>query len=187
MLTLLRGVLLSAAIFFSTTGAVRAPSPAQAVQIRALAEACAMTFSDCEGVPAPRLRFEPLLWEYSALGQFWPYNEDELRYLPEDRGIDEYMLLDDSLEYSLLRYLAGERDYWAEMAYAVLLHETVHYVDYHVNDNMKHRGDNGWAIWDDLCRSEELAWGVSNLWTIINADELKPRYDWREGYSQCTE
>jgi hypothetical protein len=144
----------------------------QELQQDAFIAACYLLVMDCTKVPPPTLRIEPLV--YGELGTFIVAEE-------------HYIYLNSRLEGDLWNFAFEIYNTRTVQAYVVVLHETVHYLDYHVNSNMTEKDGDGSLRMPDLCRSETLAWSVGNLWLTLQHWEEVAVFNWKERYPQCKE
>jgi hypothetical protein len=116
--------------------------------------------ADCATLERPVIGVAPLLWQHGFLGLF----------APEYPGV---VWLDYGVAYGLL-----DASHVDVEAYGILIHETVHYLDYHTT------GIDNTNV-DSVCASEGRAWWIHNDFMVrIGAPEMA-RWDWRGGYAHC--
>jgi len=116
-----------------------------------------MTGADCVGLPLPHLGFLSLREEYSAWGLFIHARPDVVWL---DQGLYEPLLKEDPF------------------AMGVLLHEIVHYIDWHRIS----RGFDGYSS----CDREALAWAISNTWLTRNGHYDLADWAWHGRYRGCS-
>jgi hypothetical protein len=97
--------------------------------------------------------FGPLTAWYGWYGVFWS-------------GTASIVWLDLSFEQIVV-------DMKFEPGFEILVHETVHYVEYHL------------GTLQPGCAGEEVAWRIGNLWLLEYGHGDKARWDWRRAYRVC--
>ncbi len=122
----------------------------------ALEIACDYTQWDCVGTPAPHVDYSYFVQVMGWLGAY-SYESD-----PDGVWLNPYFLgeLVDPASFD-------------PFAFAILLHETVHYLDYHLNGPFP----NG-------CDTESLAWGITMTWLDRHGQsEIASEFrNWRDWY-----
>lgn len=126
-------------------------------EAEALELACAEFEQPCGELPAPRIIFTDVKLKFEALAVFVP--------------IRPYAVLLD------VQYIPHLGDSPHPLVYSIYLHETVHYVQWHVHP---------WTN-SEICDTEAHAWRVSNAWLVANGYSEYARWNWRAQYPHCQE
>jgi hypothetical protein len=141
------------------------------VQQTAVIEACYATGLNCEDVSG----YPELVWSWfpdGASGRFYPEEE-----------YSDQIWLTVNLRPHLIDWIQGKQTSWSAYAYAVVLHETVHWLDWHSGSMRWDENTTYEKKVEDVCQSERLAWSVENTWLINNG--WKPMTNWMDSYEHC--
>lgn len=136
---------------------VATPVTSPALIQYALDKACKYTAMDCTDVPVPEVEYWTLLdvWGFVGLFEFG----NPVIYL-DVKFIGQLTNPADADLYGL----------------AILIHETVHYLDWYLNDAK--------GTPESICASEGMAWSATNLWLEFIGSE-DTFWDWRNWYDNC--
>jgi hypothetical protein len=131
----------------------------------AMKYACEALAYDCNEVPVPRIVFHDLRGSHGTVGKL---HNGEWVVVLNTALVDDIAL-----------------DARPSLAQAVLIHETVHYLDVVLGVANPSDGD-GWTA-EEVCASEARAWHVANLYWIEHGLSENARWNWRSGYPHCQE
>ncbi len=126
------------------------------VSNRALEIACEYTKWDCVGTPAPHVDYSYYVGIMGWLGAY-SYTSD-----PDGVWLNPYFLGE-----------LVDPESVDTLAFAILIHETVHYLDYHLN-----------GPFPSACATESLAWSVTLTWLDRsgNSNVASEFRNWRDWY-----